>query len=185
MQPMATFAGEYLHDDLFLMAAAHLFHLAKNHPFLDANKRAALVTAITFLRLNGPGRGRSRLNPLRCDDGRRQGPDGQGGARGGSPRSGVPGGLTGSDGGPESREGAGCGAWRSACWGWGRSVRAWPGCSTGTRTGSRSGRGVGSRSNARWSAIGAGSATSRSLPRRSSRTLGECSTTPRSPSSWS
>jgi death on curing protein len=53
MQPMATFGGEYLHTDLFLMAAAYLFHIVKNHPFLDANKRAGLVTALSFLRLNG------------------------------------------------------------------------------------------------------------------------------------
>jgi len=53
MQPMATFGGEYLHSDLFLMAAAYVFHLVKNHPFLDANKRAGLVTGLTFLKLNG------------------------------------------------------------------------------------------------------------------------------------
>ncbi len=35
------------------MAAAYLFHLAKNHPFLDGNKRVALASAIVFLRGNG------------------------------------------------------------------------------------------------------------------------------------
>jgi death-on-curing protein len=34
------------------MAAAHLFHIAKNHPFLDGNKRTALAAAIAFLGLN-------------------------------------------------------------------------------------------------------------------------------------
>ncbi len=53
MQPMATFGGEYLHTDIFSMAAAYLFHIVKNHPFIDANKRAGLVTALSFLKLNG------------------------------------------------------------------------------------------------------------------------------------
>lgn len=34
-QPCATFAGNYLHADLFEMAAAYLFHIARNHPFID------------------------------------------------------------------------------------------------------------------------------------------------------
>lgn len=43
--PMATFGGVYLDDDLFLMATAYLLHLAKGHPFVDADKRVGLVTA--------------------------------------------------------------------------------------------------------------------------------------------
>ena len=35
------------------MAAAYLFHIARNHPFLDGNKRTATVAAIVFLRLHG------------------------------------------------------------------------------------------------------------------------------------
>ena len=35
------------------MAAAYLFHLAKNHPFVDGNKRIAAATALLFLGLNG------------------------------------------------------------------------------------------------------------------------------------
>jgi death-on-curing protein len=35
------------------LAAAYLFHIAKNHPFLDGNKRAALATALAFIWLNG------------------------------------------------------------------------------------------------------------------------------------
>ena len=50
---MATFGGEYLHDDIFLMAAADLFHLVKDYPFIDANKRAGLMTVLAFLKLNG------------------------------------------------------------------------------------------------------------------------------------
>jgi len=52
-QPEATFAGEYLHGDLFEMAAAYLFHLVRNHGFLDGNKRTGLLTALVFLDING------------------------------------------------------------------------------------------------------------------------------------
>ncbi len=41
-----------LHGDLAEMAAAYLFHLVCDHPFIDANKRVGLVSAIVFLRLN-------------------------------------------------------------------------------------------------------------------------------------
>ena len=51
--PEASFDREFLHTGLFEMAAAYLFHLAKNHPFLDGNKRAALMAALTFLGRNG------------------------------------------------------------------------------------------------------------------------------------
>ncbi|MFL5398564.1 MAG: type II toxin-antitoxin system death-on-curing family toxin [Myxococcales bacterium] len=50
--PQASFAGELLHGTLFEMAAAYLFHLARNHPFIDGNKRAALASALVFLELN-------------------------------------------------------------------------------------------------------------------------------------
>ena len=39
--------------DLAAMAARYAFGIAKNHPFLDGNKRTALVVAVTFLNLNG------------------------------------------------------------------------------------------------------------------------------------
>ena len=51
--PMATYCGEFLHTDVYEMAAAYLFHLVKNHPFLDGNKRAGAVAALVFLLLNG------------------------------------------------------------------------------------------------------------------------------------
>jgi len=51
--PSATYAGEFLHTDIYEMAAAYLFHLAKNHPFVDGNKRAGVVAALVFLILNG------------------------------------------------------------------------------------------------------------------------------------
>jgi death-on-curing protein len=50
--PSATFSGEFLHTDVYEMAAAYLFHLVKNHPFLDGNKRAGAVAALVFLALN-------------------------------------------------------------------------------------------------------------------------------------
>lgn len=52
-QPSARFSGQYLHDDLFLMAAAYVVHIAMNHPFADGNKRTALAAALVFLDLNG------------------------------------------------------------------------------------------------------------------------------------
>jgi death-on-curing protein len=39
--------------DVVRMAASYAFGLAKNHPFMDGNKRTALVVCLTFLRLNG------------------------------------------------------------------------------------------------------------------------------------
>ncbi len=52
-QPQATFAGTFLHGDLFAMAAAYLFHIVQNHPFVDGNKRTGLLAALVFLDLNG------------------------------------------------------------------------------------------------------------------------------------
>ena len=49
----ATFGGEYLHQSLFEMAAAYLYGICRNHPFLDGNKRTALACALAFLRFNG------------------------------------------------------------------------------------------------------------------------------------
>ncbi|HET8669964.1 MAG TPA: type II toxin-antitoxin system death-on-curing family toxin [Candidatus Saccharimonadales bacterium] len=39
--------------DLAALAAAYAYGLARNHPFVDGNKRTALVAARTFLLLNG------------------------------------------------------------------------------------------------------------------------------------
>jgi death-on-curing protein len=52
-QPRATFGGVFVHDDLFAMAAAYLFHIVQNHPFVDGNKRTGLLAALVFLDLNG------------------------------------------------------------------------------------------------------------------------------------
>ncbi len=50
--PRATFGGQHLHATVPEMAAAYLFHLAQNHPFVDGNERVALAAAIAFLGLN-------------------------------------------------------------------------------------------------------------------------------------
>ncbi|MAX24483.1 MAG: type II toxin-antitoxin system death-on-curing family toxin [Phycisphaeraceae bacterium] len=52
-QPRAMFSGEYLHQWPYEMAAAYLFHLVKNHPFIDGNKRTGAASAIVFLDING------------------------------------------------------------------------------------------------------------------------------------
>jgi len=52
-QPRSTFEGNYLHNSIFKMASAYGFHLCKNHPFVDGNKRIALVAMDTFLQNNG------------------------------------------------------------------------------------------------------------------------------------
>lgn len=51
--PQATFGGESPFADLPEVAAAYLFFLCRNHPFIDGNKRTAMTAAIVFLRLNG------------------------------------------------------------------------------------------------------------------------------------
>lgn len=53
--PQATFGGESVYADVPEMAAAYLFYLCRNHPFIDGNKRAALGACLVFLRLNGVG----------------------------------------------------------------------------------------------------------------------------------
>ncbi len=40
-------------QDLAVLAAAYAFGIARNHPFVDGNKRAALLSVVTFLGLNG------------------------------------------------------------------------------------------------------------------------------------
>lgn len=51
--PHATCGGQSPYKDLGEVAAAYLFYLCRNHPFVDGNKRAALGACIVFLRLNG------------------------------------------------------------------------------------------------------------------------------------
>ncbi len=51
--PQASFGSGSPYADLAEVATAYLYYLCKNHPFVDANKRAALGACIVFLRLNG------------------------------------------------------------------------------------------------------------------------------------
>lgn len=51
--PAGGLGGQYFHEDLHAMAAAYLYHIARNHPFVDGNKRTAAVAALVFLALNG------------------------------------------------------------------------------------------------------------------------------------
>jgi death-on-curing protein len=51
--PRGGFGGQFLHEFPHEMAAAYLFHVAANHPFIDGNKRTALLCALMFLDVNG------------------------------------------------------------------------------------------------------------------------------------
>ena len=51
--PRQSFGEEFLHRDLFEMAAAYAFHIAENQPFVDGNKRTGLGAALAFLDVNG------------------------------------------------------------------------------------------------------------------------------------
>jgi death-on-curing protein len=51
--PQASVGGQSPYRDLAEVAAAYLFYLCRNHPFIDGNKRTALGACIVFLRLNG------------------------------------------------------------------------------------------------------------------------------------
>jgi death-on-curing protein len=51
--PQATMMGQPLLSDRIEMAAAYLFYLCQNHPFVDGNKRTALASCLVFLEANG------------------------------------------------------------------------------------------------------------------------------------
>jgi death-on-curing protein len=53
LTPQSSFGGKSPYADIIEVAAAYLFYICKNHPFLDGNKRTAMMAAIVFLRLNG------------------------------------------------------------------------------------------------------------------------------------
>ena len=50
--PRSSFGGQWLHEFPQGMAAAYLFHIVQNHPFVDGNKRTGLAAAIAFLGIN-------------------------------------------------------------------------------------------------------------------------------------
>jgi death-on-curing protein len=47
--PQTTMMGQPLFSDPIDIAAAYLFYLCRNHPFVDGNKRTALATCLVFL----------------------------------------------------------------------------------------------------------------------------------------
>lgn len=51
--PQATMMGQTLISDPIEIAAAYLFYLCRNHPFIDGNKRTALAACLVFLESNG------------------------------------------------------------------------------------------------------------------------------------
>jgi len=52
-RPQASFGGQEFYPDLPGKAAALLHSLAKNHAFIDGNKRIAVIATVQFLNLNG------------------------------------------------------------------------------------------------------------------------------------
>jgi death on curing protein len=50
--PQATMMGAPLFTDPVEIAAAYLFYLCRNHPFVDGNKRTALAACLVFLSEN-------------------------------------------------------------------------------------------------------------------------------------
>jgi death on curing protein len=50
--PQASFGGKPLIQDAIEIAAAYLFYLCRNHPFVDGNKRTALACCLVFLQSN-------------------------------------------------------------------------------------------------------------------------------------
>jgi death on curing protein len=58
--PEASFGGDLLHATVPEIAAAYLFHLAQNHPFVDGNKRIGAAAMVMFIYLND--------SDLECDE---------------------------------------------------------------------------------------------------------------------
>ena len=47
--PMMAVFGRELHQSVYDKAGAYLYHIARNHPFCDGNKRTSSSTALAFL----------------------------------------------------------------------------------------------------------------------------------------
>jgi death on curing protein len=52
-RPQASFAGKEFYETIEAKAATLLFGVARNHPFIDGNKRVAVLAALQFLNVNG------------------------------------------------------------------------------------------------------------------------------------
>lgn len=53
LSPQSSFGGKSPYRGIIEIAAAYLFYICQNHPFIDGNKRTAMMSAIVFLRING------------------------------------------------------------------------------------------------------------------------------------
>ena len=51
--PQSSFGGSSPYEDTVEIAAAYLYYLCSNHPFVDGNKRVALGACLVLLQLNG------------------------------------------------------------------------------------------------------------------------------------
>ncbi len=60
-QPFVTFGGADLHGTLHMKAAVLARGLVAGHPFMDGNKRTALLACLQMLRLNGSEVDRARM----------------------------------------------------------------------------------------------------------------------------
>jgi len=69
LAPQSSFGGKSPFGDLIEVAAAYVFYICRNHPFLDGNKRTAMMAVIVFLRLNGiePAHDSERWEKLMLD----------------------------------------------------------------------------------------------------------------------
>lgn len=52
MMPQQMFDGRYLHRGVSAMGAAYLYHLTRNHPFVDGNKRVGVMSMLVFFDAN-------------------------------------------------------------------------------------------------------------------------------------
>jgi death-on-curing protein len=50
--PRQAFGGKELYPSMYDKAACYLFHIVKNHPFNDANKRTGFSSSLLFLKAN-------------------------------------------------------------------------------------------------------------------------------------
>lgn len=74
-QPQLKIGKSYAHPTIYDMAAAYLFHLVKNHPFNDANKRTSLACMLIFLRVNGININSKTLTSLVLETAQAKSPD--------------------------------------------------------------------------------------------------------------
>ena len=51
--PPAGSGEDFFHSDIYEMAGAYLFHIIRNHPFVDGNKRTGVVAAVVSRMMNG------------------------------------------------------------------------------------------------------------------------------------